>query len=114
MKISALRLFNVKRFAGRGVPRDKAEAAALLDKAAMLGHVAAAHNLALLYLAFILEDGLPIVERVNGEGTFVDPRSQLAKSLKALPKAKVLEWSPEEVLSGQRDKIRKALQPLMP
>jgi hypothetical protein len=71
-------------------------------------------NLALLYLAFILEDGLPIVERVNGEGTFVDPRSQLAKSLKAMPKAKVLEWSPEEVLSGQRDKIRKALQPLMP
>ena len=71
-------------------------------------------NLALLYLAFILEDGLPIVERVNGEGTFVDPRSQLAKSLKALPKAKILEWSPEEVLAGQRDKIRKALQPLMP
>jgi ABC-type Fe3+ transport system substrate-binding protein len=71
-------------------------------------------NLALLYLAFILEDGLPIVERVNGEGTFVDPRPQLAKSMTAMPKAKVLEWSPEEVLAGQRDKIRKALQPLMP
>jgi ABC-type Fe3+ transport system substrate-binding protein len=71
-------------------------------------------NMALLYLAFILEDGLPIVERVSGEGTFVDPRSQLAKSLKSMPKAKVLEWSPEEVLSGQRDKVRKALQALMP
>ena len=38
------------RFAGRGGPQDKAEAAALLDKAAKLGHVAAAYNLALLYL----------------------------------------------------------------
>ena len=37
-------------------------------------------NLALLYLAFVLEDGLPLVERINGEGTFIDPRSQLAKS----------------------------------
>jgi ABC-type Fe3+ transport system substrate-binding protein len=71
-------------------------------------------NLALLYLAFILEDGLPIVERASGEGTIVDPRSQLAKALKAVPKAKVLEWSPEEILAGQRDKIRKALQALMP
>jgi hypothetical protein len=71
-------------------------------------------NMALLYLAFILEDGLPIVERVNGEGTFIDPRSQLAKTLKSMPKARVLEWSPEEVLAGQRDKVRKALQALMP
>jgi ABC-type Fe3+ transport system substrate-binding protein len=71
-------------------------------------------NLALLYLAFILEDGLPIVERVSGEGTFVDPRSQLAKAFKSMPKAKVLEWTPEEIIAGQRDKIRKALQPLMP
>ena len=38
------------RFAGRGGPQDQAEAAALLDKAAKLGHVAAAYNLALLYL----------------------------------------------------------------
>ncbi|HEX2227516.1 MAG TPA: extracellular solute-binding protein [Candidatus Binatia bacterium] len=71
-------------------------------------------NMALLYLAFILEDGLPIVERISGEGTFVDPRSQLAKAFKAVPKAKVLEWTPEEILAGQRDKIRKALQALMP
>jgi ABC-type Fe3+ transport system substrate-binding protein len=71
-------------------------------------------NLALLYLAFILEDGLPIVERISGEGTFVDPRSQLAKAFKSMPKAKVLEWTPEEIIAGQRDKIRKALQPLMP
>ena len=71
-------------------------------------------NLALLYLAFILEDGLPIVERISGEGTFVDPRSELAKAFKSMPKAKVLEWSPEEIMAGQRDKIRKALRPLMP
>jgi hypothetical protein len=31
-----------------------------------------------------------------------------------MPKARVLEWSPEEVLAGQRDKVRKALQALMP
>lgn len=71
-------------------------------------------NLALLYLAFILEDGLPIVERISGEGTFVDPRSKLAQAFKSMPKAKVLEWSPEEIISGQRDKIRKELRPLMP
>jgi ABC-type Fe3+ transport system substrate-binding protein len=71
-------------------------------------------NLAMLYLAFILEDGLPIVERINGEGTFLDPRSQLAKALKSMPKAKILEWTPEEVLAGKRDKARKALQALMP
>jgi ABC-type Fe3+ transport system substrate-binding protein len=71
-------------------------------------------NLALLYLAFILEDGLPIVERVSGEGTFVDPRSQLAKSLKSSPKARLLEWTPEEIQAGQREKVRKALQELMP
>jgi hypothetical protein len=71
-------------------------------------------NLALLYLAFVLEDGLPIIERISGEGTFVDPRSELAKAFKAMPKAKVLEWSPEEIIAGQRDKIRKELRPLMP
>lgn len=71
-------------------------------------------NLALLYLAFILEDGLPLVERINGEGTFVDPRSQLAKTLKAMPTAKILEWTPEEIIAGQRDKVRKTLQALMP
>jgi hypothetical protein len=71
-------------------------------------------NLALLYLAFILEDGLPIVERISGEGTFVDPRSGLAKAFKAMPKAKVLEWNPEEIVAGQRDKIRKELRALMP
>jgi ABC-type Fe3+ transport system substrate-binding protein len=71
-------------------------------------------NLALLYLAFILEDGLPLVERINGEGTFVDPRSQLAKTLKAMPTAKILEWTPEEIVAGQRDKARKTLQALMP
>jgi ABC-type Fe3+ transport system substrate-binding protein len=71
-------------------------------------------NLALLYLAFILEDGLPLVERVNGEGTFIDPRSQLAKALKSMPKAKILEWTPEEIVAGNRDKSRKALQALMP
>ena len=71
-------------------------------------------NLALLYLAFVLQDGLPITERINGEGTISDPRSLLAKSLKAMPKAKILEWSPEEIAAGQRDKIRKALQALMP
>ena len=71
-------------------------------------------NMALLYLAFILEDGLPIVERISGEGTFVDPRSQLAQAFKSMPKAKILEWSPEEILAGQRDKIRKELRPLMP
>ena len=38
------------RFAGRGAPQDQAEAAALLEKAAKLGHVAAMYNLALLYL----------------------------------------------------------------
>jgi ABC-type Fe3+ transport system substrate-binding protein len=71
-------------------------------------------NLALLYLAFILEDGLPLVERINGEGTFIDPRSQLAKALKSMPKAKILEWTPEEIVAGNRDKSRKALQALMP
>ena len=71
-------------------------------------------HLALLYLAFILEDGLPLVERINGEGTFVDPRSQLAKALKSMPKAKILEWTPEEIVAGNRDKARKALQALMP
>jgi hypothetical protein len=65
-------------------------------------------------LAFVLEDGLPIVERISGEGTFVDPRSELAKAFKSMSKAKVLEWSPEEIMAGQRDKIRKALRPLMP
>jgi hypothetical protein len=71
-------------------------------------------NLALLYLAFVLEDGLPIIEKISGEGTFVDPRSELAKAFKAMPKAKVLEWSPEEILAGRRDKIRKELRTLMP
>lgn len=71
-------------------------------------------NLALLYLAFVLEDGLPLVERINGEGTFIDPRSQLAKTLKSMPKAKILEWTPEEIVAGNRDKARKALQALMP
>jgi len=71
-------------------------------------------NLALLYLAFVLEDGLPIVERLSGEGTFIDPRSQLAKSLQSMPKARILEWAPEEIVAGQRDKVRKALQALMP
>jgi len=71
-------------------------------------------NLALLYLAFVLEDGLPIVERLSGEGTFIDPRSQLAKSLQSMPKARILEWTPEEIVAGQRDKVRKALQALMP
>lgn len=71
-------------------------------------------NMALLYLAFILEDGLPIIERVTGEGTFVDPRSQLAKMVKAMPQAKILEWTPEEILAGRRDKVRKALRALMP
>jgi ABC-type Fe3+ transport system substrate-binding protein len=71
-------------------------------------------NLALLYLAFILEDGLPLVERINGEGTFIDPRSQLAKALKSMPRAKILEWTPEEIVAGNRDKSRKALQALMP
>ena len=71
-------------------------------------------NLALLYLAFVLEDGLPLVERINGEGTFIDPRSQLAKALKSMPKAKILEWTPEEIVAGNRDKSRKALQALMP
>ena len=71
-------------------------------------------NLALLYLAFVLEDGLPLVERINGEGTFIDSRSQLAKALKSMPKAKILEWTPEEIVAGNRDKARKALQALMP
>jgi ABC-type Fe3+ transport system substrate-binding protein len=71
-------------------------------------------NLALLYLAFVLEDGLPLVERINGEGTFLDPRSQLAKALKSMPKAKILEWTPEEIVAGNRDKARKVLQALMP
>lgn len=71
-------------------------------------------NMALLYLAFILEDGLPIIERVNGEGTIFDPRSQLSGLLKAMPQARVLGWTPEELLARTRDKTRKALQELMP
>lgn len=71
-------------------------------------------NMALLYLAFILEDGLPILERVIGEGTIVDPRSQLTRMLKLVPQARILEWTPEEILAGKRDKGRKALQELMP
>ncbi len=71
-------------------------------------------NMALLYLAFILEDGLPIIERVTGESTFVDPRSQLAKMVKSMPQAKILEWMPEEILAGKRNKVRKALRELMP
>jgi len=71
-------------------------------------------NMALLYLAFILEDGLPIIEKVNGEGTIFDPRSQLSGLLKAMPQARVLDWTPQELLARTRDKTRKALQELMP
>lgn len=71
-------------------------------------------NMALLYVAFILEDGLPIIEEATGEATILDPRSQLGSLIKTMPEAKILEWTPEEILAGRRDKIRQELRMLMP
>jgi len=69
---------------------------------------------ALLYLAFILQDGLPIVDRTLGEGTIADPRAGISKLLEKKPGAKRLEWSAEDVASGKREEIRNDLMKLLP
>ena len=68
------------RFAGRGGPQDQAEAAALLDKAAKLGHVAAAYNLALLYLEGqqVPQDIARAAELLRGAADAGSPEAQYA------------------------------------
>ena len=68
------------RFAGRGGAQDMAEAAALLEKAAKLGHVAAAYNLALLYLEGqqVRQDVARAAELLRGAADAGSPEAQYA------------------------------------